>query len=108
MALMEVSHLYVILFLQSDLNKWRISQLSKLDQLYINSGSNRLLEISKNDFIEYKKQIFPNNSRIHLRSCDASSSYHCYSPITGSKIPKWECILNYCSDCQMMNAPFLE
>ena len=28
--------------------------------------------------------------------------------MTGSKIPKWDYILNFCSDCPMMNAPFLE
>ena len=49
-----------VMLLQSDLNKWRISQLSKLDKLYINSASTRLLEISKNGFLEYRKKIFPN------------------------------------------------
>ena len=43
---------------QSDLNKWRISQLDKLDNLYINYVSTRLLQIYKNDFIEYKKKYF--------------------------------------------------
>ena len=69
------------MLLQSDLSKWRISQLSKLDKLYINSASTILLERSKNNFIEYKKQIFPNDSRLHLRACDDSSSYHRSSPI---------------------------
>ena len=41
----------ISVLLQSDLNKGRISKLSKLDKLYINSASTRLLEISKNDFI---------------------------------------------------------
>ena len=40
--------------LQSDLNKWKISQLAKLDKLYINSESTRILERPNNDFIEYK------------------------------------------------------
>ena len=31
------------MLLQSDHNKWRISQLSKLDKLYINHASTRLL-----------------------------------------------------------------
>ena len=52
----------------------------------MNSASTRLLEIPKNDFIKYKKQTFKNDSNIHLRSCDAASSYHCPSKITGSKI----------------------
>ena len=39
------------MLIQSDLNKWRISQLAKLDKLYINFALNRLLERSKNDFI---------------------------------------------------------
>ena len=38
--------------LQSDLNKCRLSQFSKLDKLYINSASTRLLKIFKHDFIE--------------------------------------------------------
>ena len=96
------------MFLKSDINTCRISQLSKLDHLYINSATTRLLEISENDFIQYKKQIFPNESHITLRACDATSSYRYSSPITGSNIPKWEFILNCCSDCPMMNAPFLE
>ena len=40
------------MLLQSDSNKWRLLQLSKLDMLYINSVSTRLLQISNNDFIE--------------------------------------------------------
>ena len=84
-----------VMLLQSDLNKWRMSQLDKLDKLYINSASTRLLEIPKSDFIEYKKQIFPKDLHIHLRSCDTASSYHWSSRITGSKIPNWDCILNY-------------
>ena len=92
---------------QSDINKWMISQLSKLDKLYINYESNRLLHRYKNDFIEYKNQIFPNNSHIHLRECDAVSSYHFPFPSTGSNIPKWGCIFNFCSDCPSMNATYL-
>ena len=53
------------MLIQSDLNTWRISQLAKLDKLYIHFALNRLLERSKNDFIEYKKHIFPNDSHIH-------------------------------------------
>ena len=96
------------MLLQSDLNKWRISQLAKPDKLYINYASTRLLQGSKNDFIAYQNKIFPNNSRIHLRAGDAVSSYHCTSTMTGSNIPKWDCILNYCSDCPRMNATYLE
>ena len=40
------------MLLQSDLKKWNLSQLVKLDKLYINYASTRLLQISKNDFIE--------------------------------------------------------
>ena len=69
--------------------------------------STRLLEIFKNNFIEYKKKI-PNYSHVHLRACDDASSYHCFSPNNGSKIPKWDCIFICCSDCSMMNYPFLE
>ena len=93
---------------QSDLNKWRLSQFSKLDKLYINYISTRLLQISKIYFIEYKNQRCPNNLEINLRVCDAASSYHCPSPITISNIPKWDRILNYCSDCTGMKAPDLE
>ena len=44
---------------------------------------------------------------MHLRACDAASSYHCNYPITESKIPKWDCNLNYFSDCPGMNTPDL-
>ena len=76
------------MLLQSNLNNWRLSQLAKLDKLYINSASSRLLQISKHYIIEYKNKIFPNNSHIHFRTCDAASSYNCPYPITGSKIRK--------------------
>ena len=85
-----------------------LSQLTKLDKLYNNSPSARLLQGCKIDFIEYKNQIFPNNPHIHLRVCDAASSYHFISPITGSNTPKWDCILNCCSGCPRTNAPYLE
>ena len=62
------------MLLQSYLNKWRISQLAKLEKSYINSETTRILEIYKNYFIKYKKQIFPNDSYIHLRACDDASS----------------------------------
>ena len=52
--------------LQLDDNKWRLSQLAKLDNLYINYASTRTLQIPKNGFIKYKNKIFPNKSRIHL------------------------------------------
>ena len=48
------------MLLQSDLNKCRISQLVKLDKLYINPALTILLERSKNSFLEYRKKIFPN------------------------------------------------
>ena len=96
------------MLLRSDLNKWRLSQLATLDKLYINSASTRLLQRSKHDFVEYKNQILPNNSHIHLIACDSESSYHCSSPITGSKIPKWGCILNFFSGCPRMNALYLQ
>ena len=38
--------------IQSDINKCRLSQLDKLDKLYINYAWTRLLQISKYDFIE--------------------------------------------------------
>ena len=52
------------MLLQSYLNKWRISQWSKLNKLYINSTSTRISERSNNDCIEYKKRISPNDSHI--------------------------------------------
>ena len=86
------------LLLQSYINKWRILQVDKLDKLYINSASPGILQISKNDFIQYKNEIFPNNSHIHLRACYAASSCHFLSPIHGSNIPKQDYILSFCSD----------
>ena len=80
----------------------------KLHKLYINSASTRLLQISEIDLIEYKNQTFPNNLHTHLRACDAASSYHFPFSITGSKIPKQDCILNCCFDCPRINDPYLE
>ena len=40
------------MLLQSYLNKWKLSKLAKLDKLYINYKSTRLLQISKINFIE--------------------------------------------------------
>ena len=71
------------MLLQSDLNKWRLTQLEKLDKLYINAASTRILQKYKIDYIVYKNQIFPKYSQIHLRACDDSSSYHCPYPIVG-------------------------
>ena len=82
--------------------------MSKLDKLYINYASTRLLQRSKIDFIEYNNQIFPNNSHIHLRVCDDASSYLCPSPNSVSDIQKWVCILNCFSDCNGINNPYLE
>ena len=64
-----------------------MSQVSKLDKLYIDSASTRILERSKNDFIEYKKKMFPNDSHINLRAYNAASSYNCSATINGSNIP---------------------
>ena len=61
------------MLLQSDVNKWWLIKLSKLDKLYINSASTRLLQRSKHDFIEYNNRIYPNNSHIHLRAFDDAS-----------------------------------
>ena len=85
-----------------------LSQLVKLDKLYIISTSTKLLQRSKHDFISYNNQIFPNNSHINLRTCDDVSSYHYPSPITGSNIQKWDRIFDCFSGCQRMNAPYLE
>ena len=52
-----------------------------------------LLKIHNKDYYEYKNEVFPNNSHIHIRLCDTESSYNCTSIITGSKIPKRDCIL---------------
>ena len=60
----------------------------KLDELYNSSASTWILQRYKHDFIEYKNQIFPNNSHKHLRACDAVSSYNSPYPITGSYTTK--------------------
>ena len=39
------------MLLQSDLNKWRLPKLAKINKLYINSESTRLLKISEIYFI---------------------------------------------------------
>ena len=96
------------MLLQSYLNKWRISKVDKLENLYMNYASNRFLQRFKNDFIQYKNDIFTNNLHIYLRACDAASSYHCPYSITGSNISKWDCIFNCCSGYPRINAQYLE
>ena len=98
----------IAILLQSDLNKQRLLKLAKLDTSYINSESTRLLKRSNIDLIDYKNQIFTNNSHIHLRACDAASSYNFPYPFMGPNITKWDCILNFCSDFPGMNATYLE
>ena len=80
----------------------------KLEKLYMNSASTQLLLRYKNYFIQYKNKIFPNTLHIHLRACDAESSYNFTSPIYGSNIPKCDCILNCCSDFSRLNVLYLE
>ena len=50
-----------VMLLQSDLNKFRLSQLVKLDRLYIIYSWTILLQRSKYGFIENKNQIILNN-----------------------------------------------
>ena len=82
--------------------------MAKIDKLYINFAPNTILHRYNTNFIEYNNQIFSNNSHIHLRACDTSTSYNFLYPIVGLNIPKWDCILNCCSDFPGMNAPYLE
>ena len=79
--------------------------MAKLEKLYINGASTRILQRTKIDDMEYKNQTFPNNLHIHIRACDAISSYHCPNSNSGSKTPKWDCILNCCADFPGKNAP---
>ena len=52
--------------LQSDINKYRLSQLAKLDKLCINYVSTRLFQRSTHDLVEDKNEIFLNNLHINL------------------------------------------
>ena len=61
------------MLLQSDLNKWRSTKLAKIDQLYINESSTKLLKRSNKYCIEYKNHIFPNDKHIHLIAYDHAS-----------------------------------
>ena len=85
-----------------------VNTFGKIEKLYINTTSTRIIQRYKKDYIEYNNQNNSKKSHIHLRTCDAASSYHCPSPIVGSNIPKWDCILHCCYDCPGMNAPDLE
>ena len=96
------------MLLNSGLNKWQLTQLAKLDKLYINAASTRPLQIYHIYYIYYDNQTFPNNSHIHLKSFDYASSYHFPFSISGSKITKWDYIFNYCAECPGMNAADLE
>ena len=51
----------IAMLIQSDINKCRLSQLAKIDKLYINSASTGLLKRSNIYFINYNNQLFPNN-----------------------------------------------
>ena len=44
----------------------------KLDKLYVNSASTRLLQRSMHDWIEYKNKTIPNNLHLYLRAYDAT------------------------------------
>ena len=92
---------------QFHLNKCSLTQLEKPDKLYTNAVSTRLLKGSNKYYIEYQNKSFPNNPHIHIRACDYVLSYHCSYPISGSKIPKWDYILNCCDGCISTNAPGL-
>ena len=96
------------MLLRSDLNKLRLTQFTKLYNLYINAASNRILQRYKTYYIEYKNQFFPKKSHINLRACDAVSLYNFPYPISGSKIPKWDCILKCCADFPGTNVSDLE
>ena len=48
----ECENFISYMLLQPDINKWGISQVKKLDKLYINSASDQVLQIFKNDFIQ--------------------------------------------------------
>ena len=59
------------MLLQYDLNKWRLTQLEKSKKLYIIVASTRILQIPKKNYDQCNNQIFPNNSDIHIRACNA-------------------------------------
>ena len=44
------------MLLQSDINKWRLRKLAKLDKLYINSVSDILLQRSNIYYVEYNDE----------------------------------------------------
>ena len=83
-----------------------VDTIGKNDKLYINVPSTRLLHGSKKDNYEFNNQVFPNKPHIHIIR-DASLLYHCHSPMTELKIPKWDCILKYCSECPVIKLPYL-
>ena len=62
----------IAMLLQSDLNKWRLSQWSKLDKLYNNYAPTKILQISNIYLIEHRNQKLQNNSHIHLRAYDTA------------------------------------
>ena len=84
-----------------------VNTIGKMKGFYINAASTRLLQISKKDKYEYNNQIFPNNSRIHIRARDYASLHRCLSPMMGSKLLKWDCIFNCCYEYPVMKEPDL-
>ena len=95
------------MLLRSDLNKWRLTTLEKLDRLYINSISTAPFHISKIDFFKYNNQIFPNKThKSKILWCYVIIYFFLYSfRIKNSKMGMY---LNCCSDCLGMNAPDLK
>ena len=76
--------------------------------MYLNTVWTRILQRSKKEYYKYKNKIFPNNSHIYIRYFDAASSYPFPYTMTGSRIPKCDCILNCCSGFHRMKAVSLE
>ena len=97
------------MLIQYDFNKWRFNKIEFFYELYINAASTRLSLRSKRYYDEYNNKIFTNRSHIDILACDAASSYHFPSPMTGlKKILKWDCKLSCCSEYPGMKAPYLE
>ena len=85
-----------------------VNIIGKIETLYINVESTRLLQISKKYYYEYKNKICKNNLQINIRYCDAESSYSFNYPMVGSKISKGDFILNCCSEFAGRKTPDLE
>ena len=60
--------------------------------------------LDKDQFYDaYNNSVYPNYSHFHIIAYNAASWNNCTSTTIGSKIAKWDQMMNYCSKCTWIN-----